>query len=746
MGRPGKLEVVPTKPVGTQRELSLAYSPGVAEPCREIAQNPELVREYTGKGNLVAVITNGTAVLGLGDIGPLAAKPVMEGKAVLFKRYADIDVFDIEIAEKDPDKLVEVIAALEPTFGGINLEDIKAPDCFLVERALRERMKIPVFHDDQHGTAIITAAALLNACEIQGKKLDEISVTCIGAGASAVSCMELWVRFGVRRDAITLIDSKGVVRQDRPGQMDPYRAAFARPKEHPHHTLEDAITGADVLVGLSSGGNLDPKLLERMAKKPIVFALANPDPEVPYEVAKQIRPDAIVGTGRSDYPNQVNNVLGFPYIFRGALDAGATRINDEMKMAAAQALAGLAREGVPDSVTSAYGGESLRFGPEYIIPKPVDERGLLWVAPAVAKAAIDSGVATRALDIDEYRESLGRKLSPSRRVMWSITSLARREPKRVIFPEGEEDRILHAAQIACESGIAHPILIGRPAVVERRARDLGLSLDGIVVLDRDNLPKMEDYADEYWRSRRRKGVTKRLALNTLQRSRTYYGMMAVRMGDADGLVSGLTAAYPDTIRPALQIIGVRNGFRHAAGLYVVITKAGARFLADTTIKIEPDEETMAEIAILSADLVRELDIEPRVAMLSFSNFGDAHHPHSRKVAAATALVKKKRPDVMVDGEMQADVAIVPELREPYPFSDLVGPANVLIFPSLNAGNIAYKLLAAHGGDVVGPIVLGMRRPTNVLQQGASVQNIVHMTAITVANAITLQKKGLEPIE
>jgi malate dehydrogenase (oxaloacetate-decarboxylating)(NADP+) len=744
-GRPGKIEVVPTKPVTTQRDLSLAYSPGVAEPCREIAEDQDKVALYTARRNLVGVVTNGTAVLGLGNIGPYAAKPVMEGKGVLFKRFADIDVFDIEVNESDPMRFVDVVAALEPTFGGINLEDIKAPDCFVVERELRRRMKIPVFHDDQHGTAIISAAALLNAVEIQGKRCEELKVLCIGAGAAAISCMELWILLGVPRENIVLVDRHGVVRDDRT-HMDEWRARFARPAGDPRKTLDDAFEGVDVMIGLASGGLVSREMVARMAERPIIFALANPDPEISYEDARAERPDAIVGTGRSDYPNQVNNVLGFPYIFRGALDVGASTIDEAMKLAAARALAGLAREEVPESVLSAYGGEALKFGPEYIIPKPVDERALYWVAPAVAKAAIESGVNRNELDVDAYREELSRKLSPTRRVMWKITGVARSSPKRVVFPEGEEDKILRAAQIIVDGGIAQPILIGRPAVVKARSDALGLGLDGVSIVDRASFPKLGDYIEAYWTLRQRKGLTRVQARKNLERSRTHYGMMMVYCGDADGLVSGLTSNYPETIRPALQIIGVRKGIRRAAGLYMVITKDDVKFLADTTINIEPDAETVAETAILAADLVQDLSITPRVAMLSFSNFGDAPHTSSEKMARATLLVKARRPELLVDGEMQADLALLPELRVAYPFCKLVGSANVLIFPNLDAGNIAYKLLAATGGEVIGPLVLGMRRPVNVLQQNTSVSSIVHMAAITGARAVRMERAGLEPLD
>ncbi len=745
-GRVGKIEVVPTKPVATQRDLSLAYTPGVAEPCREIAEDPSKVDLYTVRSNLVAVVTNGTAVLGLGNIGPLAAKPVMEGKAVLFKRYADIDVFDIEIAENDPDKLVEVVAALEPTFGGINLEDIRAPDCFIVEKKLRERMKIPVFHDDQHGTAIITAAALINAAEIQKKKLEDVKVVCIGAGAAAISCMKLWMRFGVKKESIVLIDRHGVVRQDRAEEMDPFRADFAVPASDPRHTLEDAFEGADVMCGLASGGLVTAEMVKKMAPRPIIFALANPDPEIPYDVAKEARPDAVIGTGRSDYPNQVNNVLGFPYIFRGALDVGASRISEEMKKAAAEALAALARQGVPESVLSAYGGSAIRFGADYVIPKPMDERALYWVAPAVAKAAMDSGVATRPVDVDEYRTRLSTKLSPARRVMFQITNVARTGDKRIVFPEGDEEKIVQAARIAADEGIAHPVLIAREQVVQSIAAKMGIGLEGIEIMPRDALPRLEEYTDLLFERRQRHGLTRVTAERLVAARRTVYGMMMVATGEVDGLVSGLTSNYTETIRPALQIIGVRGGLERASGLYIVITKNDVKFLADTTINVDPDAETMAETAVLAAELVKELGIEPRIAMLSFSNFGDAKHKSSIKVAKATARVKELRPDLMVDGEMQADVALLPELREPYPFSALEGAANVLIFPNLDAGNIAYKLLAATGGgEVIGPLVLGMKRPVNVLQQGASVSTIVHMTAITAARAIRLARAGLEPV-
>ncbi|MEM7448799.1 MAG: NADP-dependent malic enzyme [Myxococcota bacterium] len=744
-GRPGKLEVVATKPVQTQRDLSLAYSPGVAEPCREIADDRNAVGLYTARRNLVAVVSNGTAVLGLGNIGPYAAKPVMEGKAVLFKRYADIDVFDIEVNAEDPDQFIEVVAALEPTFGGINLEDIKAPDCFKVERSLEQRMNIPVFHDDQHGTAIISAAALLNAAVLQEKSLEEIQVVCVGAGAAAISCMHLWARLGVKQQHILMTDSKGVLNEGRDAPMEPYRSAFAQPASDRRRSLEDAMKGADVVVGLATAGLITEKMVASMGPRPIIFALANPDPEIPFEVAKRVRPDALIGTGRSDYPNQVNNVLGFPYIFRGALDVGATHINEEMKTAAVHALAELAREGVPESVLNAYGGRAIKFGPDYVIPKPVDERALSWVASAVAKAAIDSGVATLDLDHEQYREQLNRKLSPTRRVMWHITQAAKTSLQRIVYPEGETDAILRAARIVRDDQIAQPIVLGRPEVIRDRLASLGLDSEGIEIIPSDRWPRLDQYADVYWRMRQRKGETLTRALSRLTQSRTHYAMLMVHQGEADGLVSGMNSAYATTIRPALKIIGVRSHVKRAAGMYMVVSRDEVKFLADTTVNIDPDEETLAETAILSADFVRDLGIEPRVAMLSFSNFGDAPHASSRKVARATERVKALRPELMIDGEMQADIALLPEARQTYPFTTLKDSANVLIFPNLDAGNIAYKMLAAEGATVIGPFVLGMKRPVNVAQQGASVDTIVHITSITAARSIRLKQMDmLEP--
>jgi malate dehydrogenase (oxaloacetate-decarboxylating)(NADP+) len=731
-GRPGKIEVVWTKPVASQLDLSLAYSPGVAEPCREIVREPDLVDTYTARRNLVGVISNGTAVLGLGDIGPRAAKPVMEGKGVLFKRFADIDVFDIEIDEKDPHRLIEIVASLEPTFGGINLEDIRAPECFIVERELRRRMSIPVFHDDQHGTAIISAAAFLNACELLGKDITKVAITCIGAGAAATSCMAMWVQLGVPRENITMVDVGGVIHMDRP-DLDEFRAAFARPKSDPRRTLREAIRGADVLIGLSAGGLVDEAMLESMNARPIIFALANPDPEISYERAQKARPDAIIATGRSDFPNQVNNVLGFPYIFRGALDVRARGVSEEMKVAAARALAELARQDVPDDVLRAYGRQSLTFGPEYIIPKPFDSRVLHWVAPAVAEAAIQSGMARDRIDIDAYRDALYRKLSPARRVLWNVTAFARSQPKRIVYPEGDHGNIIRAARRVLDAGIAFPVLLGDRAEIEAAAQEAGVSLSGISLIEPRKSEELPKYAARYHELRHRKGLTFHGALRELKNFRTSYAMMMLRQGDVDGVVAGATQDYPATIRPALRIIGVRSDVKYACGMYMVVTKKSVTFLADTTINIDPDAEALAEIAILAAERVQGFGIVPRVAMLSFSNFGDAPHPESRKVAEATKMVKSLRPGLMIDGEMQANVALEPKDRENYPWSTLEGPANVLIFPNLDAGNAAYKLLAAAGGaEVVGPILLGVRQPVSVLQQNATVDAIVHMTAITVS--------------
>ena len=741
-GRPGKIEVVPTKPSATQRDLSLAYSPGVAEPCRAIAADPSLVDVYTARKNLVGVITNGTAVLGLGAIGPRAAKPVMEGKAMLFKRFADIDVFDLELDADDPDAFVEAVARLEPTFGGINLEDIRAPDCFAIEEKLRARMKIPVFHDDQHGTAIIVGAGLVNAARLVGKALGALRVVCLGAGAAAVRCMELLVLLGVERSNIVMLDKFGVVYQGREEEMDPYKGAFATPL--PIRTLAAAIDGRDVFVGLSAGNLVTAEMLRTMAQKPIIFALANPDPEIDYEVARPTRPDAIVATGRSDYPNQVNNVLGYPYVFRGALDVGATAINDAMKLAASRALAELAREEVPDRVMAAYGVETLRFGMEYILPKPFDERALVWVAPAVARAAIETGVATVEIDLDAYRASLALRLSPTRGTLQRIFAIARSGAPQIVFPEGEHDKIIKAATIVRDEKLARPILLGSTAHIRARAEALDLALDGITLLQPSDSPELRRYVDAYWTARRRKGITRYDAQKAVTRERKIFGMLMVHLGDADGCVSGLVSSYPDTVRPALRIIGLAPGYRRAAGMYMMLHGPRVLFCADTTVNVDPDASTLAEIAIQAADAVKDLGMDPRVAMLSYSNFGSAHGDVPEKTAAAVALVKARRPDIVIDGEMQADVALLEASRGEWDFCDLRGAANVLVFPNLAAGNIAYKLLSAFGGaEAIGPILLGMRKPVTVLQRNSSVDTIVNMAAITAASVVR-EKRGGPP--
>ncbi|MDT7884980.1 MAG: NADP-dependent malic enzyme [Thermoflexus sp.] len=737
-GRPGKLEIVPTKPMITQRDLSLAYSPGVAYPVLEIEKDPDLAYEYTIKGNLVAVISNGTAILGLGDRGALASKPVMEGKAVLFKKFADVDAIDIEVNTRDPDEFIRVVQAIAPTFGGINLEDIKAPECFYIEETLRATLDIPVFHDDQHGTAVISAAALLNALELVGKRIDEIKVVINGAGASGIACADLWVKLGVRKENLIMLDTKGVIYQGRKEGMNPYKERFAADTEA--RTLAEAIRGADVFLGLSVADVLTPEMVKSMAERPIIFALANPDPEIRYELAKEVRPDAIVATGRSDYPNQVNNVLGFPFIFRGALDVRARAINDEMKLAAARALAALAREDVPDSVLKAYGLETLRFGPDYIIPKPLDPRVMLWEAPAVAQAAMETGVARIHIDIEEYRERLAARLGKGTQVMRFIINKAKAAPKRIAFGEGEEPKILRAAALIQEEGIGRPILIGRPEVIRRRIEELGLRCQPEIVYPPE-FPRLEEYAQRLYEKRQRKGVTLPLA-RTLMLEPNYFGPMMVEMGDADAFISGLTYDYPAVIRPALQVVGVREGMRKVAGLYIMIVKEKVYFFTDATVNIEPTAEDLAEIAIMAADFARRFDIEPRVAMLSFSNFGSTRHPLSEKVRQAVEIVRQRRPDIRIDGEMQADTAVVPEIiEERYPFSR-VKDANVLVFPDLEAANVSYKLLQRLGNaQAIGPILLGMGKPVHVLQTGDEVQDIVFIAAIAALDA---QERALAP--
>jgi malate dehydrogenase (oxaloacetate-decarboxylating)(NADP+) len=735
-GRPGKLEVVPTKPLVTQRDLSLAYSPGVAEPCLEIAANPEMGWDYTARGNLVAVVTNGTAVLGLGNIGPLAGKPVMEGKACLFKKFADIDVYDLEVDARDSTRFIETVAALEPTFGGINLEDLKAPECFEIEAGLRARMAIPVFHDDQHGTAIISGAALLNGAEIAGKKLRDLKIVVSGAGASAIACANFYVELGASLENITMVDSVGVIYAGRGEGMNQWKARFAR-KDDGARTRGDALRGADLFLGLSKAGLCTAEMLKTMAPRPMVFALANPDPEIGYAEAKAARPDAIVATGRSDFPNQVNNVLGFPYVFRGALDVRAKEINEAMKIAAAHALAALAHEPVPDSVAEAYDVSAFKFGPDYLIPKPFDTRVLWWCAPAVAEAAMKSGTARLTLDLDEYRERLQRRIGGTQHtIMRQIVQRAKSAPKRIVFPDGDNIKVLRACQIALDERIARPILLGHERKIRQRAAELDLDLEGVEILSPPDSPKHAAYAAEYLALRCRKGVT---ALNAgrLVNRRIHFGMMMVRAGDADGLVAGLTAPYPDTIRPALQILGIRPDVRRATGMYMMLLKNGVKFFADATVNIDPDAETLADTAIQVADAARAFEVTPRIAMISFSNFGSAPHPESKKMAEAVDIVRRKRPDLEIDGEVQADIAVDPEkLRELFPFSRLTDEANVLVFPTLAAGNAAYKVLAALGGaTAIGPILLGVTKPVTVLPRDANVDTIVSMTAYTVARAV-----------
>ncbi|MCC7173673.1 MAG: NADP-dependent malic enzyme [Bryobacterales bacterium] len=737
---PGKLAVVPTKPCRTQRDLSLAYTPGVAVPCREIERDPALIYKYTAKGNLVAVVTNGTAVLGLGNIGAAAGKPVMEGKGVLFKRFADIDVFDLELATEDPREVIRVCQLIEPTFGGINLEDIKAPECFAIEDELQRTMKIPVFHDDQHGTAIITGAALLNALELAGKKIDEVSIVFSGAGAAALSCAAHYLRLGARRDNIVMSDIHGVLYLGRTEGMNGYMERFA--SDTNARTLAEALVDADVFVGLSAGNIVTPDMIRRMAPNPIIFALANPDPEISYDAATAARPDAIMATGRSDFPNQVNNVLGFPFIFRGALDVRATAINEPMKLAATHALAALAKEDVPDAVRRAYGVEFMEFGRDYIIPKPFDQRALLWVAPAVARAAMESGVARMPVDLEQYEEQLRKRLGKAEEVMRVMVHKAQRDPRRVVFPEGEATRILRASQILVEEGIAHPVLIGCAETIRATAEELHLDLDGVRIVEPARFPRLQAYAEELYRLRHRKGVTRREAAELIL-DHNIFGSMMVHLDDADALIGGLTTHYPDTIRPALQVLAVRPGLRHVSGLYVLITRRGDMyFLADTTVNIEPSAEDLAEIAIVAAETAHRFDVEPRVAMLSFSNFGSTRHALSDKVRRATELVREMAPGLMVDGEMQADTAVVPEIiDETYPFSRLKGGANVLVFPNLEAGNIAYKLLMRLGGcEAIGPILMGLSKPVHVLQRGSEVNEIVNMAAIAVVDAIESVKR------
>ena len=732
--KPGKISVTPTKPLTTQRDLSLAYTPGVAVPVLEIERDPALAYEYTSKGNLVAVVSNGTAILGLGDRGALAAKPVMEGKGVLFKKFADVDVFDIEVNSHDPEVIVQVVAALAPTFGGINLEDIKAPECFYIEETLKGMLDIPVFHDDQHGTAIIAGAALMNGLELIGKDISQIRIVVSGAGAAAISCGELMVKLGVRRENIMLVDTKGVVYKGRTEGMNPYKARFA--VETDARTLADAVRGADVFYGLSVADILKPEMVKTMAERPLIFAMANPDPEITYEAAKAARPDCIMATGRSDYPNQINNVLGFPFIFRGALDVHAKAINDEMKIAAARALAALAKQDVPDSVLHAYGVDTLKFGDDYIIPKPFDPRVLLWEAPAVAQAAMETGVARKLINIDEYRDQLAFRQGKGERIHNLILNRAKRSApkKRIVFSEGEESKIIRAAAQIETEAIAHPILIGRQAVIQDKLKTLGLESHATVV-DPETFPRAEEYANAFYTMRQRKGISRINAAQAV-RDPMVLGPLMVKMGDADCFVAGLVHAYPEVIRPALQIHHTRAGVRKAAGVYIMIVDDRVYLFTDATVNIEPSADDLAEIAALAADFGKEIGVEPRIAFLSFSNFGSTKHPLSEKVSRAVALLHERRPDLVADGEMQADTAVVNEfIEQRFPFSQ-VKDANVLVFPSLESANIAYKLLARLGNaQAIGPILLGMGAPVHVLQQGDDVDDIVHIAAVAVMDAL-----------
>ncbi len=736
-GRPGKIEVVPTKEAKTQRDLSLAYSPGVAEPCKEIHENIEEVYKYTAKGNLVAVITNGTAVLGLGDIGPEASKPVMEGKGVLFKIFADIDVFDIEINEKDPEKFVQIVKALEPTFGGINLEDIKAPECFYIEQQLKEQMKIPVMHDDQHGTAIISGAALLNALELQKKKIDRVRFVVNGAGAAAMACVQLYVALGARYENFIMFDKDGVLHEGRT-DLDATRKKFAVKKSD--STLAKAMRDADVFLGLSIGGVVTQEMVKSMAKNPIVFAMANPDPEISYEDATAVRKDIIMATGRTDYPNQVNNVLGFPYIFRGALDVRATKINEAMKLAAVKALAELAKTAVPDIVNLAYNQSSMSFGPEYIIPKPLDPRLLSTVAPAVAKAAVESGVAQKPIqNWDAYTLQLNKRLGLDNQLIRVIGNKARRDPKRLVFAEADNQKVLKAASIIYDDGIAYPILLGDPIKIKAIAEEHNIDLTDIPIIDSrsdEQEAKREFYGELFFKKRQRKGFNHYESIK-IMKDRNHFGCMMVETGDADAMLSGLTKNYAEAIRPALQIIGTEEGVKKIAGMYLLLTKRGPIFLADTTVNFNPNAEELADIAMMVAKEVRNFNITPRIAMLSYSNFGSSDSPEAKIVSDATRILKQRNPSLIVDGEMLASMAFNKEiLKDNYGFSDLVDEdVNVLIFPNLTSGNVAYNLLKEIGGaDAIGPILLGLKKPVHVLQLGSSVRSIINMALVAVVDA------------
>ena len=735
-GQPGKIEVVPTKRTLTQRDLSLAYTPGVAEPCREIVRRPDDAFLYTGRANLVAVISNGTAVLGLGNIGALAGKPVMEGKGVLFKRFAGVDVFDIELNTEDPEKVIEACKLLEPTFGGINLEDIRAPDCFHIEETLIEELEIPVFHDDQHGTAIISAAAFLNALELTNRRIEDVKVVFAGAGAAGIACADLYEKLGVRSENILMTDSRGVIYDGREGGMNKYKARFSRPTDA--RTLADALAGADAFIGVSAAGPVTKEMVRAMADKPLIFAMANPDPEItPSEVA-EVRDDAIMATGRSDFPNQVNNVLGFPFIFRGALDVRARKINDEMKLAAVRALAEIAKQGeqgLPDEVRQAYPGERFEFGPRYIIPKPFDPRVLMEESAAVAKAAMDTGVARIQIDLDEYRERLEKYRGRSYEIMRGVVNQAKAQPKRVVFPEGLDDRVMRAAQILREEEICEPVLLGDSDLIRERAGELGVDLTGVQVVDPRYSDRRVYYRKELLNIRRRKGVTEMDAERLLYR-RSYFGVMMVRMGDAAGLVAGLTKSYPESIRPGLEVVGLAEGHERAAGVSMVIQKQRVLFFTDTAVNIEPSAEELADIAGLGASTAGWFGFAPTVAMVSFSNYGSVRNADVERLYAAVRLAKQRWPNLAIDGEMQADIALDPAKRKArFPFADIKDEANVLVFPNLHAAHIAVRLMGSVGGaTVVGPILMGMRSPVNSVTPTASVEDVVNLAAVTVLQA------------
>ncbi|HBB91597.1 MAG: malic enzyme [Bacteroidetes bacterium GWF2_49_14] len=736
-GRPGKIEVIPTVPYSTQYDLALAYTPGVAFPCKEIEANPDDAYRYTAKGNLVAVISNGTAVLGLGDIGALAGKPVMEGKGLLFKVFADVDVFDIEVNEKDPEKLIQTVKAIAPTFGGINLEDIKAPECFEIEQRLIKELDIPVFHDDQHGTAIISSAGLLNALEITGKKIGDIKVVVNGAGAAAISCIKLYVAFGVKKENVVMLDSKGALNTKRT-DLNASKKEFVTSRDI--NTLAEAFVGADVFLGLSVANVVNKEMIRSMAKDPIVFAMANPNSEISYEEAMESRDDIIFATGRSDYPNQINNVLGFPFIFRGALDVRASKINEEMKVAAAKALAQLAKEDVPEIVNQAYNKQNLKFGRDYLIPKPLDPRLITTVAPAVARAAMETGVARKPIaDWNEYFLSLQKRMGLDNKLIRYITDRAKNDPKRVVFGQADNLKVLKAVQAVIHDGIARPILLGNPAVIKKTIREMELDLEDIEIINPrsdDEIQRVMDFAEEFVRNRKRKGITRDEALELMQ-NQSYFGSMMVHMGMADAFLSGTSSKYTYSIKPAIEAVGVRPVLNHIAGMYILMTKKGPFFFADTTVNKEPDAQALMDTTLLAAEQIRKFNVEPKIALVSYSNFGTQREGSPVVVAQAVRMLHEKYPDLIVDGEMQANFALNKEIRmKKFPFSKLAGhDVNTLIFPNLDSGNIAYKMMQEIGGaEVIGPIVMGMNKPVHILQMESSVREIIYLTAIAVVDA------------